>query len=64
MSKPKLTGNIRYRVLKRFLRAPVLILQVELIGNVSNYDGGHISVGEQTWWEDCKPEGKMTEAKK
>jgi hypothetical protein len=59
----KLTGNIRYRVLKRFLRAPILVLQVQFTGNVPSCHGGVIDVNKSAWWMDCRPEWQMQEIK-
>lgn len=53
----ELTGNKRYRVLRRFMRKDVLVLQVQVRGFVPEYSGGGSVDGEiRTWWVDAPPE--------
>lgn len=48
-----LTGRQRYRTSKRWLRTPLLVLQLEVSGIVPEFSGGTIETTEQTWWIDA-----------
>lgn len=55
-----LTGQVRFRVLKRFLRKTVLILEVEIkfSGTVDDSGGGRCDerAVEGTYWRDARTE--------
>ena len=55
----KLTGRERYRVLSRWRKPDLLVLQVERTGIITSWSAGMIDSRTQTWWEDCKPEWKL-----
>lgn len=48
-----LTGRSRHRVLTRFLRTPVLVLQLEVEGIRIDYYGGYCDTETITWWVDA-----------
>ena len=53
----KLTGKQNYRILKRFGRKTLCVLQFEIEGFVPEYDGGGLISGEtRKWWVDATPE--------
>lgn len=53
----KFTGKFRYRIKTRFLRHPLLILQLQVQGAVvTDYSGRSIQTATQTWWIDARPE--------
>ena len=60
MLRVKKTGNKRYRVKTRFMRKPLVVLQIEVEGFVPEYDGGRSVRGEvRRWYVDAKPEDVM-----
>jgi hypothetical protein len=59
MAHRNLTGRKRYRILTRWFRPPVLVLQVEVEGYITTFSGGHIDSIFDTWWVDCLPEWEM-----
>ena len=63
MERAKPTGRKRYRVLHRWFRKPVLVLQIEINGLVTSWAGNQVYVDEKTWWMDCPPELEMTHDK-
>lgn len=50
------TGNYRLRVETRFLRAPVLVLQMEFAGQMTTANGPYIEQTDITQWQDAKVE--------
>jgi hypothetical protein len=57
MSSAKFTKRQRHRVLSRWFRADVLVLQYEVEGFVPEYTGGASVEGSvQKWWVDARPE--------
>jgi hypothetical protein len=57
-----LTGRTRYRVERRWFRAPLVVLQVEKRGWVTTHLFGHHNDSKaQVFWEDAKPEDVMKE---
>ena len=65
-TRAKFTGGKRYRPLKRFMRATVLVLQLEVEGFIPEYTGEHEDVmveGEICkWWVDATIENLTIEA--
>lgn len=47
------TGKMRVRTQRRFLRADVLVLQVEVDGEVHSYPN---DFRKTTWWRDARTE--------
>ena len=56
MTSNKLTGKQRHRILNRFLRKPVLVLQYEVEGNIPENMGGYVECYPAKWWVDVPPE--------
>ena len=52
---PKLTGKRRHRTLLRYFRKPLLVLQLEVEGIVTEHNGGYVKAETQTWWIDAEP---------
>lgn len=61
----KLTGRQRHRIQKIGWLKPkyVLVLQYEVEGFVPEWIGGRADGSIMRWWEDAKPEWKLTEGK-
>lgn len=56
-----LTGRRRFRLKPRLFGDPLIILQVEVKGMVSQYMGGGVDTDFATWWQDAKVEDLTVE---
>jgi len=56
----EVTGRTRYRVKTRFLRSPLIVLQLEETiswpSGYDPYDGGSTQAGSRTGWRDARLE--------
>ena len=52
----KFTGRRRHKVLCRWFRKPVLILQLEIEGYIPENSGGRVEYVLRKWWIDARPE--------
>jgi len=59
--RAKYTGNRRHRVQNRFLRSPLVVLQLEVEGFVPEFSGGRVDGEIRRWFVDAKPEDVMRE---
>lgn len=59
----KRTGRSRFRVLKRWFKPDLLVLQVEMEGFIPEYSQPSIEGGIRTYWVDAKPEWLMEQVK-
>ena len=50
------TGRIRYRVLHRWFRNPLMILQIEISGRNIYPCGPSIEIEHITFWRDARPQ--------
>lgn len=57
--RPKLTGRHRYRVVHRWFRSDLVVLQLEVEGFVPEYVCGRVDGEITTWWGDARPEHVM-----
>lgn len=62
MNNPTFTGKRRHRTLTRRYRKPLLVLQLEVEGYVTQCDGGVITGTDETWWIDAQVEHITDEA--
>jgi len=62
MLQAKKTGNKRYRVEQRFLRKPLVVLQIEIEGFVPEFDPQSIQGKIRRWYVDARPEDVMEDS--
>ena len=54
VSSHMLTGRTRHRMKQRLLRNPLIILQVEVIGEVDNSEPGRVQSRVIEYWRDAE----------
>lgn len=55
------TGRRRHKVLTRWFHKPVLVLQLEVEGNIYDNSGGRVESQLGKWWIDALPENLNVE---